>query len=172
MAQTCPATPAGQDRLYTFLSIGRHALLLPQSDIRTLAPVQDISLVGQRASGAVGWIFFAGGRWPVYALDEALQTRPDIPLDQRICALLRLNTGYYGLVCAHVTLVQGAGLHIRPVPIAMAMPDSPVEGLVWYADRPGLVSTAAALAALLGVRETTALKPLAPSPGSRGVQGG
>jgi hypothetical protein len=137
MTQTSPATEAGQARLYTLLSLGSRTLLLPQSDIRTLASVQDISLAGQRTSGVVGWLPFAGRRWPVYCLDEALHARPDLPPGQRICALMRLDHGYFGLVCAHVALVQGATLHIRPIPAAMATPDCTGIGLAGQQPRPG-----------------------------------
>src|SRR5215471_2714327 len=153
MAQTSPATKADQGRPYTLLSIGGHAILLPQSEICTLAPIQDLSLVGRRASGVVGWFPFAGRRWPVYCLDEALHALPHLPPGQRICVLVKLNTGYFGLVCAHVALVPGSTVHIWPVPAAMAMPDLPLQGLSRYADRVALVSTAAALAALLGASE-------------------
>jgi CheW-like protein len=151
MTQTFPAPQDDQERPYTLLSIGGHALLLPQSEIRILAPVQDIKIMGQRASGVVGWLPFAGRRWPVYCLDEALHPLPHLPPGQRICALVKLNTSYFGLVCAHVAMVQGSALHIWPVPTAMTMPDSPLQGLSRHADRVALVSTAAALAVWLGV---------------------
>jgi hypothetical protein len=153
MAQTFPATKADQERPYTLLSIGGHALLMPQSEIRTLAPIQDISLVGQRASGMVGWLPFAGRRWPVYCLDEALHPLPHLLPGQRLCALVKLNASYFGLVCAHVAIVPGSAVRIWPVPAAMAMPDSPFQGLSRHANSVALVSTAAALAALLGVNE-------------------
>jgi hypothetical protein len=153
MAWIFPAPKADQERPYTLLSMGGHALLLPQSEIRTLVPIQDISLGGRRASGVVGWFPFAGRRWPVYCLDEALQPRPHLPPGQRMCALVKLNTGYFGLVCAHVALVPGSAVRIWPVPAAMALPDSSLQGLSRYADRVALVSTAAALAVLLGVSE-------------------
>ena len=153
MAQTSPATKADQGRPYTLLSIGGHAILLPQSEICTLAPIQDLSLVGRRASGVVGWFPFAGRRWPVYCLDEALHALPHLPPGQRICVLVKLNTGYFGLVCAHVAIVPGSAVRIWPVPAAMALPDSPLQGLSRHADSVALVSTAAALAAVLGVSE-------------------
>jgi len=153
MAQTFPATKADQERPYTLLSIGGRALLLPQSEICTLAPIQDLSLVGRRANGVVGWLPFAGRRWPVYCLDEALHPLPHLPPGQRFCALIKLNTIYFGLVCAHVAIVPGSAVRIWPVPAAMAMPDSPLQGLSRHADSVALVSTAAALAALLGAGE-------------------
>jgi hypothetical protein len=155
MAQTFPATKAGQERPYALLSIGGYALLLPQSEMRTLASIQDLSLVGQRASGVVGWLPFAGRRWPVYCLDEALHPLPHLPPRQGLCALVKLNASYFGLVCAHVAIVPGSEVRIWPVPAAMAMPDSPLQGLSRHADSVALVSTAAALAALLGVSEAT-----------------
>jgi hypothetical protein len=157
MAQTCSAPKDDQERPYILLSIGGHALLLPQSEIRILAPMQDIKIVGQRASAVVGWLPFAGRRWPVYCLDETLHPLLHLPSGQRICALVKLNTTYFGLVCTHVAPVQGSALRIWPVPAAMAMPDSPLQGLSRYADQVALVSTAAALAVLLGVDD--AAKP-------------
>jgi hypothetical protein len=153
MARTFLASKDEQERPYTLLAIGGHALLLPQSEIRILAPVQDIKSVGQRASRVVGWLPFAGRHWPVYCLDEALHPLPHLPSDQRICALVKLNTTYFGLVCTHVAPAQGSALRIWPVPAAMAMPDSPLQGLSRYADQVALVSTAAALAVLLGVSD-------------------
>jgi hypothetical protein len=153
MTQTFPAPQDDQERPYTLLSIGGHALLLPQSEIRILAPVQDIKIMGQRASGVIGWLPFAGRRWPVYCLDEALHALPHLPPGQRICALVKLNTSYFGLVCMQVVTVQGSALRIWPVPAAMAIPDSPLQGLSRHADRVALVSTAAALAVLLGVND-------------------
>ena len=157
MVPTLPAPQDDQKQLYTLLSIGGHALLLPQSDIRILAPVQDVKLVVRRASGVAGWLAFAGRRWPVYCLDEALQPLSHLPSGQRICAMVKLNTSYFGLVCTHVATVHGATLRIWPVPAAMAMPGSPIQGLSRYADQVALVSTSAALAVLLGVND--AAKP-------------
>ena len=91
--------------------------------------------------------------WPVYCLDEALHPLPHLPPGQRFCALVKLNTIYFGLVCAHVAIVPGSAVRIWPVPTAMAMPDSPLQGLSRHADSVALVSTATALAALLGAGE-------------------
>src|SRR5262249_26741739 len=153
MAQTFPATKADQERPYTLLSIGGHALLLPQSEIRTLAPIQDISLVGQRDSGMVGWLPFAGRRWPVYCLDVALDPLPRRLSGHRICALVELISSHFGVVCLHVVIFPGSAVHFFPVPASMAVPDWPLQGLSRHADSVALVSTAAALAALLGVNE-------------------
>jgi hypothetical protein len=153
MAQTFPATQADQGQPYTLLSISGHAILLPQSEIRTLAPIQDLSLVSRRANGVIGWLPLAGRRWPVYCLDEALHPLPHLLPGQRLSALVKCNTSYFGLVCAHVAIVPGSAVRIWPVPAAMAMPDSPLQGLSRYVDRVALVSTAAALAAVLGVSE-------------------
>jgi len=154
MARTFLASKDDQERPYTLLSIGGHALLLPQSEIRILAPVQDIKSVGQGASRVVGWLPFAGRHWPVYCLDEALHPLPYLPAGQRICALVKLNTSFFGLVCTHVAPVQGSALRIWPIPAAMAISTSPLQGLSRYADQVALVSTAAALAVLLGVSNT------------------
>jgi hypothetical protein len=157
MARTFLVPKDGQERHYTLLSIGSHALLLPQSEIRILAPVQDIKIVGQGTSRVIGWLPFAGRHWPVYCLDETLHPLPHLPSGQRICTLIKLNTSYFGLVCTHVAPVQGSALRIWPVPTAMAKPDSPLRGLSRYGEQVVLLSTAAALAVLLGVSD--AAKP-------------
>jgi len=59
------------------------------------------------------------------------------------------------MIQAHVAIVPGSEVRICPVPAAMAMTDSPLQGLSRHADSVALVSTAAALAALLGVNEAT-----------------
>jgi hypothetical protein len=156
MTQTFPTPQDDPQRPYILLAIGGHALLLPQSAMRILASVHDIKIGGQRTSGVVGWLPFAGRRWPVYCLDEALHPLPHLLPGQRICALVKCNTSYFGLVCAHVAMVQGSALRIWPVPAAMAMPDSPFQGLSRHADRVALVSTAAALAVSLGVNDAAA----------------
>jgi hypothetical protein len=161
MAQVLSVPQNDQDRPYTLLSIGGHALLLPQREMGIMAPVQDIKMVGRRASGAVGWLSFMGRRWPVYCLDEAWRPRPHLAPGQRICALVKLGTDYFGLVCAHVALVPSSALHICPVPAAMAIPDAPFHGLSRYADSVALVSTASALAVVLGVSEVPGPRPQA-----------
>ena len=116
MAQTFSAPKDDQERPYTLLSIGGHALLLPQSEIRILAPIQDIKIVSQCASGVVGWLPFAGRRWPVYCLDEALHPLPYLPSGQRICALVKLNASLFWSRLRARGYGTGSALRIGPSP--------------------------------------------------------
>lgn len=157
MVQTLPGTGTGQDWHYALLSLDGCALLLPQNEIRILELVLDISTAEQPVNG-VGWLSFEGGCWPVYCLDGGLNPLLMPPAAQRICALLSLEDSYFGLICADVTTVQGSEVRVRSLPMAMSRSDSPLCGLALHGDRVGLVSTAAALARLLGVCEAANLE--------------
>ncbi|MDH3644262.1 MAG: hypothetical protein OES38_19305 [Gammaproteobacteria bacterium] len=149
MEHALPVTDVSQP--YAVLSMGGRMLLLPQSEIRMLELVLDINTADQPVNG-VGWLSFENSRWPVYCLNGELNPLTELPAARRICALLSLDDGYFGLVCAEVTAVQG-DVRVRSLPAAMARPDSPLRGLALHGDRLGLVSTAAALAGFLGVGE-------------------
>ena len=138
------------DQLYALLSLHHHALLLPQGDIRTLESVLDMNLGGQLAN-SVGWLPFEGDRWPVYGLDEGLNPCSGLPETQRLCALLSVESGYFGLLCQNIATLPGSAVRIRPLPTAMIKSGSPLRGLALYGDRVGLVSSAEALATFLDV---------------------
>ena len=148
MAQAPPIVDT--DQLYALLSLHHHALLLPQGGIRTLESVLDISLDGQLAN-SVGWLPFEGDRWPVYGLDERLNPCSELPKTQRLCVLLSIEGGYFGLLCQNSATLRGSAVCIRPLPTAMIKPGSPLRGLALYSDGVGLMSTAEALATFLGV---------------------
>jgi hypothetical protein len=148
MAQAQPIVETGQ--LYALLSLHNHALLLPQGNIRTLESVLDISLGGQLAN-SVGWLPFEGDLWPVYGLDEGLNPLSELPETQRLCVLLSLEDGYFGLLCQNCVTLLGSAVRTRPLPTAMIKPGSPIRSLALYGDRIGLVSTAEALATFLGI---------------------
>jgi hypothetical protein len=138
------------DQLYALLSLNNHALLLPQGDIRTLESILDMSS-GDQLANSVGWLPFEGDHWPVYGLDAGLNPCPELPEAQRLCVLLSIESGYFGLLCQNSATLPGSAVRIRPLPTAMIKPGSPLRGLALYGDRVGLVSTAEALAIFLGV---------------------
>ena len=134
--------------LYAQFTVGRHRLLLPQGDIRSLESVLDVTLNAPLAK-SVGWIVFQGENWPVYSLDEDLKPQSERSAKQRICALLSIADGYVGLLCEDSATRPRAGARVQPLPAAMAQTGSFVHGFALYPDGVGLLSSAAALAAFL-----------------------
>ncbi|ETW95159.1 MAG: hypothetical protein ETSY1_31845 [Candidatus Entotheonella factor] len=129
-------------------------LLLPQRDVRTLESVLDIH-TGHPPARGVGWLSYDHQEWPVYGMDAALNPVSDVPASQRICTLLILAEGYFGLLCSDITTVQGSAVEFRPLPPAMAKPNTPLSALALFRDRVGLVSTTMALAAHFHVNVAT-----------------
>lgn len=130
---------------YALLTIEQRMLLMPQSEVRTLESALDIH-TGHPPEHGVGWLSFEHHDWPVYGIDSALNPLSDVPVSQRICALLTLAEGYFGLLCSNIATVQGSTVEFRPLPPAMAQPNTPIRALTVFRDRVGLVSTAMALA--------------------------
>jgi hypothetical protein len=154
MDRTSGTAADSQNPSYAFLTIEQHTLLLPQCEVRTLESVLDIRTEQPPAYG-VGWLSFAPQDWPVYGLDTALYPLSTVPASQRICVLLTLKEGYFGLLCSNVKTTQRSAVEFRPLPPAMAKPLTPLRALVLFGDRVGLVSSAMALAGYLGVHVET-----------------
>lgn len=152
MAQALPVSDTGHNRSYVFLSLGDRALLLPQSEIRSLESALDVRTEAPPANG-VGWLSFENNDWPVYGFDKGLNPLSKLPSNQRCCALLSLEDGYFGLLCTNVATVAGSDLRVQSLPAAMSMPGSPLSGLAIYGDGVAVVSTTAALAEIPKVRE-------------------
>jgi len=85
-------------------------------------------------------------------MDAALNPLSAVPTNQRICVLLTLTGGYFGLLCSDVTTVPGPAVAFRPLPPAMATSHRPFHALALVEDRVGLVSTAETLAVYLSVK--------------------
>ncbi len=145
MERTTEATHTDRERTYVLLTIEHRKLLLPQNEVRTLESVLDIRAQYPPVNG-VGWLPFEHHHWPVYGMDAALNPLSTVPSNQRICAVLTLEGGYFGLLGTDVATVQGSAVELQPLPRAMAMPNTPLRSLALLGDHIGLVSAAAALA--------------------------
>lgn len=139
-----------RDRSYALLTLDQRTLLMPQSEIRTLESVLDIH-TGHPPVQAVGWLSFEQQDCPVYGMDAALAPLSEVPVSQRICVLLTLSQGYFGLLCSDIATLPGSAVEFRPLPAAMATPNTPLRALALFEGRVALVSTAMALAAYLSV---------------------
>lgn len=162
MDRTTEMTPDHQNQSYALLTIEQRLLLLPQHEVRTLESVLDIRTAHPPVHG-VGWLSFEHHDWPVYSMDAALNPLSAVPASQRICAILTLAEGYFGLLCSDVTTAQSSAVVLRPLPQAMAKSHTPLSALALFGDRVGLVSTAIALARYFSVHVAAAGTPGEPS---------
>jgi len=132
------------------LHFGRTRVALTQRAVRSLEAAADVAFTAT-APGALGTIAAGGAHWPVYALDEELAPLRDVPRQRRICALLATATGLIGLLCDEAQVLQRQGLSAYPLPLVMRRAGTPLEGVLQTPDGVALLSSAPALAAVVGV---------------------
>jgi hypothetical protein len=113
---------------YVWLAFDGFRLLLSQPEVRVLEPVLDVEAVDTPERG-VGWLPFAGRRWPVYCLTRVLRPVPELPAERRVCAVLVNGEGYWGLACEEVGIVESKAVILYPMPKCMQQPQAPAMAL-------------------------------------------
>lgn len=138
---------------YAVLTMDNLGLLIPQHQLHALEPGFDV----QRAEGDdLGWIAVAGAgagagaRCPVYCLSEDLKPIREVPAGRRICVLLEIGAGLFGVLCDQVVMLDPAGIEILPLPDCMRTPNTPLQGLVLHGGRVSCVTSAQDLLACVG----------------------
>ena len=127
------------------LHLGALRLLLPQAEIATLEPEEEVDMSTPH-TGAVG----AYQSLPVFVLSERLDELVMDRTGRPICALFDApGHDDYVLLCSEVKLLPAAGLDFKPVPAAMREQDPAVLGIAL--DEAGLLclTSAAALRRLI-----------------------
>jgi hypothetical protein len=130
------------------LKIGELRLMLPQGDVRTLESATDVVPTDPPANG-VGWINYAGQRWPVFCPSHELEFLVSVPAARRACVLLPVESGYVGILCDDAGILAHFSGQRHDVPRAMRLPASPICGLVMLADGLACISNAGLLARFL-----------------------
>ena len=113
------------------LRIDKLNLLLPQGDVRALESATDIDVTAP-ALHSVGWIQFAHKRAPVYSLSDDLSLMPDISPERRACAMLTLGSGYIGVLCNDMIILNNFSETRHDLPISMRLSDTPILQLAEY----------------------------------------
>src|SRR5262245_48161556 len=142
------------------LHFGRTRVALSGRAVRSLEAATDVIFAGA-APAALGTIESHGVQWPVYALDEELAPLHDVPHERRTCALLATDQGLFGLLCDEAQVVPRHSVSAHPLPLAMRRHGSPLEGVLNIGEGVAVLSSARALAAVLGV-DPRAATPDAP----------
>lgn len=140
-------TPVPEGRLAVLTMDGRR-LLVPQGEIQSLEPLLDMAREGS-SPYTVGTIAFAGHWWPVYCLSRELEVLREIPLTRRLCGLLNDGNHQFALVCDQIEPLAEERPRLRPLPVCMATPDSPLLALLIQRGELGCVTSTARLAAFL-----------------------
>jgi hypothetical protein len=132
---------------YAALSLGHLNVLLPRQELRTIEAATDILTASPPPRG-VGWIELNRDRLPVYCTGPDLAPLSTIPVERRICVVLKSEIESFGLLCDEIVLAT-TDVVITDMPIAMRLPGTPIVGLAHYANAIACVATAERLAAFL-----------------------
>ena len=125
-------------------------LLLPQRDIRTLESASDMDRSAP-ALNSPGWVPFQHKRWPAYCLSENLELMDEMPPDRRACVMFSYGGGFTGILCNDVIVLKDFDAPSFELPAAMRLPDTPITGLIEYAEGIACVSNAARLTSYVGM---------------------
>lgn len=137
---------ADEKRPYGVLKLDFLVLLVPQQEVRTLEPLDDLETSDPPANG-VGWIRVGDDRYPVFCFSEQLRRLPEVPATRRICAVLTAGERTFGVMCSDVSMLRLPQLHVNPMPEAMILPGRPVHALALHEGVVMCVSSAARLIA-------------------------
>lgn len=133
-------------RAYSVLKLDLLVLLVPQQEVRTLEPLDDLETAEPPACG-VGWIHFGNERRPVYCFSEQLRRLPKVPATRRICAVLTAGEHTFGFMCSEVSMLRLPEVRVSPMPEAMILPGRPIHALALHEGTVMCVSSAARLLA-------------------------
>jgi hypothetical protein len=130
-----PTLPGfGMNISVAVLKIDGLDLMFRQSDVRALESASYVD-ANNPWEGSIGWIAYMRQRWPVYSLSDQLELSDDVPPSRRTCALLAIETGYFGMLCDDVSIVTQAAWQTHEVPVAMKNASTPILGLIHAGDK-------------------------------------
>jgi hypothetical protein len=114
------------------VGLGDATLALPQGEVHTLESMLDLQPDGQGLR--VGWIALHGQRWPVYCPAASLEPLASLPDARRICVMLSVGDGLFGLACESVSTVDAEHLEAVALPACMSTPGHPISALARSGD--------------------------------------
>lgn len=135
---------------YVVLTFAGMPVVLPHTDVYTLEPRSDVR-PGEGGDGIAGWIGVDGRNWPVVCLDGDLGLTTVVPVERRVCVLLRNHGGYAGVLCEAVATLEEEAVTVLSLPPALSAPGSPVRGLVLHGGLLGCLISSVDLLAVLPV---------------------
>jgi len=148
MAPDANANRAAADEMrpYSVLKLDILVLLVPQREVRTLEPLDDLETAEPPANG-VGWMRVDNERCPVFCFSEQLRLLPLVPATRRICAVLHAGERDFGVMCSDVSMLRLPEPGVSPMPEAMILPGRPIHALALHEGTVMCISSAARLIA-------------------------
>jgi len=135
---------------YAKLVMGERDLLLPQHEVLSLEPIQDLESAKADGNNQVGCITLKGQQVPIYCLSQDLRPIKEIPEDHRLCVLLQDQHGVsFGILCNDVVTMESARFRVIPLPECMRLPGTPIRALVLDGEQVLCISSSNNLTALI-----------------------
>ncbi|MCP4431415.1 MAG: hypothetical protein GY806_10585 [Gammaproteobacteria bacterium] len=106
------------------ISIDGLLLVIPQHEIETLEPVEDINRENM-AEMSVGWITVEMSNLPVFNLDESFNLTLKTG-NRRIVAVLKNDSGSFALMADELQIVEAAQFDFDSLPKVISTEFSPV----------------------------------------------
>lgn len=131
------------------LEFGDFGLLIPASDLVSLAIPQQVTRRQEDAMQTCGSVIFQEDQYSIFCLNPALQLEQAIPPTHTAIALLRCNNHYFGIACHSLTKVEGEQNARYPTPPSMLSRRQPFSEFMIVNQRAAGLSSAALLLELL-----------------------
>jgi hypothetical protein len=116
--------------MMTLISIDDQRLVIPQHQIVTLEPVEDLNHKNC-VDHSVGWIITEAGQIPVYNLDNELMLT-NLDEKRRIVIVLANAGGDYAILADELNILSADTLVWQELPWAIRSNESPVNRVAVY----------------------------------------
>jgi len=134
---------------YAKLVMGDRGLLLPQHEVLSLEPIQDLESAETDDNSQIGCITLKGQQVPIYCLSRDLIPIREIPEDHRLCVLLQDELGAsFGILCHDVVTMESTKLRVIPLPECMRLPGTPIRALALDGEQIFCISSSSDLTAI------------------------
>lgn len=138
MPDSIPAIQNTESRpgRYAVLTMDKQPLLIPQHELLSLEPAQDLKRFPRGPRRSVGHISLGQDQVPVYCLSRQLELMNIAPAERRVCTLLQSpQHGLFGLLCDQVSTLHADARNTRTLPACMRLPDTPIRTLILDGER-------------------------------------
>ncbi len=130
------STHQRQDFYIARLSMGSTELMFPQVDVVSIESVFDL-VKRESSSFVIGVFELNGDVVPVYALTDQLELLYEAPEKRYHCAILRHQSGVFGLLCDDVKHLELHDIEFQSIPQCMRHETMPLTHLFSYASAAG-----------------------------------
>ena len=132
------------------LDLGDVNFLIPSKDIVTLMSIQEITV--PTLSFACGEVTCEFGKVPIFAINKALQLKPELSSNHLTVVVLRHQALLFGLCCVNLKKIEARDLKFFAVPINMSSRKQPFSQFAIVDNYAAGLTNALSLSRLLDAR--------------------